>query len=310
MAPSRKNHPTMMAGTFSTLPFVAAILAAALAVLSPIRKKPSPATWCFFAGMLTLAADSLFSGLALRSGTVDGVVRWLTIGLIAKSLLPAAWLPFSLTYSRGDQRQSLRRWKVALPVLALLPIVVSLGFHDGLLGIEVLTGPAGGLLHLRFAPVAKALNVLLIVAFVAVLMNLEQTFRSAVGTMRWRIKYVILGSAAIFGAHLYVRSQALLFSAHDIALSGVESSGLLVGCLLLTVAYARTGLAEIDVYPSRAVLRSSITVIIVGCYLLAVGILAQVVRRFGESFYQLLIRPAGSPKRVKVFSKSSDIPFP
>ena len=94
----------------------------------------------------------------------------------------------------------------------------------------------------------------------------------------------------------YVRSQALLFSAHDIALSGVESSGLLVGCLLLTVAYARTGLAEIDVYPSRAVLRSSITVIIVGCYLLAVGILAQVVRRFGgaESFqFQALIVLAG-----------------
>ena len=39
-------------------------------------------------------------------------------------------------------------------------------------------------------------------------MNLEQTFRSAVGTMRWRIKFVVLGLAVIFGAHLYVRSQA------------------------------------------------------------------------------------------------------
>ena len=55
-------------------------------------------------------------------------------------------------------------------------------------------------------------------------MNLEQTFRSAVGTMRWRIKFVVLGLAVIFGAQLYVRSQAILFSAHDMALSGVESS--------------------------------------------------------------------------------------
>ena len=60
--------------------------------------------------------------------------------------------------------------------------------------------------------------------------------------MRWRIKFVVLGLAVIFGAHLYVRSQAILFSAHDLALSGVESSGLLIGCLLLALAYARTGL--------------------------------------------------------------------
>ena len=51
-------------------------------------------------------------------------------------------------------------------------------------------------------------------------------------------------------------------------------------------AYARTGLVEIDVYPSLAVLRSSFTVLLVGGYLFIVGVLAQVVRRFGnaESF--------------------------
>ena len=104
---------------------------------------------------------------------------------------------------------------------------------------------------------AKLLNVILLVAIVWILMNLEQTFRSAVGTMRWRIKFVVLGLAVIFGARLYVRSQALLFSAYDVNWSGVESSGLLIGCVFLVVAYVRTGFAEIDVYPSRAVLGSS-----------------------------------------------------
>ena len=112
-------------------------------------------------------------------------------------------------------------------------------------------------------------------------MNLEQTFRAAVGTMRWRIKFVVLALAVIFGARLYVRSQAILFSAPDIALWGVESGALLIGCVFLALAYARTGLAEIDVYPSLAVLRSSLTVLIVGGYLFIVGVLAQVVRRFG-----------------------------
>ena len=49
------------------------------------------------------------------------------------------------------------------------------------------------------------LNVILLVALVLILTNLEQTFRSAVGTMRWRIKFVIVALAVIFGARLYVR---------------------------------------------------------------------------------------------------------
>jgi putative PEP-CTERM system histidine kinase len=147
-------------------------------------------------------------------------------------------------------------------------------------------GSAGDELQLRLSAVGKLWNLVLLAAAVWILMNLEQTFRSAVGTMRWRIKFVVLGVAVIFSTHLFVRSQALLFSSYDLHWSGVESSALLIGCVFLVVAYVRTGLAEIDVYPSRAVLRSSFTVLLVGGYFLIVGILAKIVRRFGgvESF--------------------------
>ena len=167
----------------------------------------------------------------------------------------------------------------------MLPVGLSLGFRNELLEVA-LVGPDAAILQLRFGAVARLLNVLLLLAFALVLMNLEQTFRSAIGTMRWRVKLVVLGLAVIFGGQLYVRSQAILFSVHDVALAGVESSALLIGGLLLALAYVRTGFAEADVYPSRAVLRSSLTVIIVGGYLLVVGVLAQLVKRFGgaESF--------------------------
>ena len=125
------------------------------------------------------------------------------------------------------------------------------------------------------------MNVILLISFVMILMNMEQTFRAAVGTMRWRIKFVVLALGVIFGARLYVRIQAILFSGSDVALWSVESGALLIGCAFLVVAYARTGLAEIDVYPSLAVLRSSLTILIVGAYLFVVGVLAQVARRFG-----------------------------
>ena len=43
----------------------------------------------------------------------------------------------------------------------------------------------------------------------------------------------------------------------------------------------RAGLAGIEVYPSRAVLGSSVTVLLAGGYLLTVGLLARVVERIG-----------------------------
>ena len=45
-----------------------------------------------------------------------------------------------------------------------------------------------------------------------ILNNLEKTFRSTVGTMRWRIKFVVLGLAVIFAGRIYTLSQDLLFS--------------------------------------------------------------------------------------------------
>ena len=270
---------------FSALPFAAAAFSLMLAAASVLRKDPSVATWCFAAGMAVLALDSACTGLSLHAATLPDAVQWLTIGLAVKAFLPAAWLGFSLTYSRGDYRASLAGHTVPVAMFALLPVGLALASRGHLIEVET-AGPSGEILLLHFGAIARILNVTLLVAFVLILMNLEQTFRSAVGTMRWRIKFVILGLAAIFGAHAYVRSQAVLFSMHDAMLTGVESSGLLIGCAFLALAYSRTRLAEADVYPSRAVLRSSLTVLIAGGYLFIVGVLAQAVRRFGgaESF--------------------------
>ncbi|MGO9270527.1 MAG: XrtA/PEP-CTERM system histidine kinase PrsK [Terriglobia bacterium] len=265
---------------FSILPFAAAIFSLFLALVSVLPRKPSLAKWCFFAGMLVLGIDSLLTGLNLRATQLSEVLRGQTLGLIVKSFVPAAWLGFSLTYSRGDYRESLARWRIPLAIVALLPIGLSLGFHQQLLELAP-AGPADEGVQLRFGAMAKVLNVILLVALVWILMNLEQTFRSAVGTMRWRIKFFVLGLAVIFGAHLYVRSQALLFSAYDMHWSGVESGALLIGCVFLVVAYVRAGFPELDVYPSRALLGSSLTVLITGSYLFVVGVLANIVRRFG-----------------------------
>lgn len=262
---------------FSSLFFAAAILSLLLAVASLVSRKLTFATGCFAAGMALLGMDSLLAGQMMRASDFAGLIPVLTLKLIINSFLPAAWLGFSLTYSRGDARAHLRRVPVA--IATLLPIGLALGFQQQL--IEVSAGPDGEQLPLTFGGVAKVLNLILLLSNVWILMNLEQTFRAAVGGVRWRIKFVVIGLGLIFGARLYVRSQVVLFSTYDIDWTGIESSGLLIGCGFLVMAYLRDGFATIDVYPSRAVLGSSVTVLLTGGYLLTVGVLARMVKHFG-----------------------------
>src|SRR5438552_9462220 len=265
----------------STLALVAASFSAALALAVIFRQRRSSASVCFAAGMLILTLESVF-GVAWREALYpENAAFWKTLTLLARSLLPGVWLCFSLTYSRGAPRQSLARSRFLLMAAFLLPIGVTLAFREQLAAIQP-NGEVEGDWWVNFHVAAKTLNSLLLLGPVLILMNLERTFRSAVGTMQWRIKFMVLGLGVIFGARIYTRSQALLFSGEDLALTNVETGALLIGCTLIVVAYARRGFGELDIYPSRAVLQTSLTLLLVGSYLFIVGVFAQVAARMGE----------------------------
>lgn len=266
-----------MTGLF-LFPFTAGIFSVALAVAGLLHRRRSLAAWCFFAGMVVLGVKSVYVGLRLRAFSFEAMVTWVNREFLVESFLPVIWLLFSLTYSRPNYREFLRRWTFPLLVAAVLPIVLVYSVDDLYRATPVGTG--GDQWALQINQLAKALHVILVISFVMILMNVEQTFRAAVGTMRWRIKFVVLAVGVIFGARLYIQVQAILFPGSSIVLWPVEIGSLLIGCAFLVTAYLRTRLAEIDIYPSVAVLRSSLTILIVGAYLLAVGGLAQLARRF------------------------------
>ena len=111
------------------------------------------------------------------------------------------------------------------------------------------------------------MSATLLIPNVLILNNLEKTIRAAVGTMRWRIKFVFLGLAVIFGARIYTESQTILFSVNILSLIALEAAALVIGCLLIGIGYIRKGFSEIDVYPSGATIGSSITVLVCGIYL-------------------------------------------
>ena len=270
----------------SIVALAAALFSAALAVAVVVRKRRSVASWCFCAGMTTLSIEALFDGLSFNGLGPDEIGFWQNLAFLTRSFGSGIWLLFSLTYSRGNYREFVVRWRPILIAFFLLPVMVGLALVSDfrLIGIQSHLEPLEptGSWWVSFSAVAKILNGFLLIATVLILMNLERTFRSAVGTMRWRIKFLILGLAIPLGVRFYTRSQALIFSGHDLGLLQIETGALLIGCVLMTTAYFRKGFSEIDVYPSRVVLQTSITLLLAGSYLFLVGVLSRVLAHFGE----------------------------
>ncbi len=109
----------------TVLALVAGMFSAALAAAAACRKQRSLATWCFSAGMLIFALESLFGAIGSDALLPERAAFWETLSLVTKSFLPGVWLAFSLTYSRANYRDFLirSRWLVLgaflIPLLSL-----------------------------------------------------------------------------------------------------------------------------------------------------------------------------------------------
>ncbi len=223
-----------------------------------------PKAWenrALLASLVALAGERLLAGQAAPA----------TAWLLTAAVVPAPWLVFSLLYARGNGPEFLRRWKVAVVLASVAPAAMVV-----LPGVELVDHASGALL-----PAGKVWALVLLLACLGILVNLENTFRGAVGMARWRIKFVILGSALIFGVKVYVLSQSLLFSTLGPQQAEIGFLGVILGCGLMTLGLLRSGMADHEIYISRPLLQGSITLVLAGVYFLAVGLLANVVARLG-----------------------------
>ena len=265
--------------TATLLAYAAALLAGGLAFTVIWSERRSLVNITFVAGLVLLGLESVLTGLAHDAADNFKILQWESWRLLCTSLVPCVWLLFSLSYGRGNHREFLKRWKYTLGFFLLAPPAVVLGmgslFHFDNKVEE--TGPMQ--MSLGFG--GFLLNLLFLVGMVLILMNLERTFRASVGTMRWRIKFMVLGLVVLFAVRAYTATQILITHTFTLPLEAVDSAGLFVACLLLVRSLFREGHFAMDVYPSHAVLQSSLTVTLAGFYLLIIGVLAKIVRHFG-----------------------------
>jgi putative PEP-CTERM system histidine kinase len=262
------------------LAFASAICGVAIGLTVAWQERRSVAHWAFVAGMMAISLESLFTGLAADAVSRSDFLAWQGWRLKAMAFLPGCWLFFSLTYARGNYREFLSKRRAAIVFAFLVPIAVAIVGKEWLfqpLDLEAGRNPS----LVRLGAAGMGLQLFFLVSAILVLMNLERTFRAAVGTMRWRIKFMVVGIGVLFAVRAYSSSQVLLYHAMSPALQAVNSGALLVACLLILRSLFRVGHFEVSVYPSQSVLQNSITVLLAGIYLVIVGVLAKIVAFLG-----------------------------
>jgi putative PEP-CTERM system histidine kinase len=261
------------------LGFASALFCSVLALIVAWNERRSVAHWAFVAGMVALAVEEVCFALTADAGSPEEMVYWQKWRLVAMSFLPGIWLFFSLSYARGNYSEFLKRWRFVLAAAFLMPIGLVILFGKDLI-VSVGHTETGHWMFGLGIP-GSVLNLLFLLGSVLVLMNLERTYRAAVGTMLWRIKFMILGLGVIFAVRAYVSSQVLLFHALNLSLQAVTATAVLLGGVLILRSLFRAGHFNTDVYPSQSALHNSLTVLLAGIYLLIVGVFAKVVTFLG-----------------------------
>lgn len=147
---------------------------------------------------------------------------------------------------------------------------------------EGMQAPEG---YIPLGPAGYAAALYLLIVAVIVLANLEQILRSASETVRWELKFLFLGIAALYAAIIYMSAQTLLFPPR----SGLLLTGaiglfhiiLLISCGLIAMGWKRSsGRSRISV--SHGAIYSSITLLSVGVYLIASSLIARWASQFGD----------------------------
>jgi len=262
------------------LAFAAALLSIAVGGFVLFRDRRSYIHQVFVVGAVALALEQVFLGMSLSGTAFADLVEWQRLRFTATAFALPVWILFSSIFARADYRDFVAKWKwlflavltvsLALPTLFRGHLMYSEAELEDFVAHVVRLGWSGYLFYL-FA----------LLSAVTILVNLERALRASTGSIRWRIKFMVLGIGALFAVRVYTASQALLFSAIDLDLNTLNSAALIVASLLIAIALTRTQLLHVDLYFSPALLYNSFTVMVVGVYLIAIGIVAKFVSYVG-----------------------------
>ncbi len=269
--------------TYSAL--IGAVVSMFLAIVMLTKSERSLANLSFSIGMASIGFIQFAWFMATYASPP---LYWLRLAVIGEIILPISWIVFSLTFSRANHMETLKRNRAVLALGACLLIILGafIGSEHFFIALEsrflttvVYIGKAGYAFHLLF-----------ILAMLYILINLENTLRASKGVARWRIKYLLIGVGAITAFHLFFAANLLLYRFVDPKLVPVSAAVITISAFIMAFSLMRNKIMDTDVGVSRYVVYNSATLVVVGLYLLGAGLLGSGIKHFAGELDQFVYK--------------------
>ena len=282
-----------MLNYFAIFPLFNVALCIGLSLFIFFRNPRHPANIGFALGLINLAFIEAGNAIFIFSDTQQqSSPLGMQSAMIGQAFLPAVWLLFSLTFARSNYKEILIRWSPFIVCLGLVSTFFAfwtsspkfLSFSSSITGNIKPVIASGQTSQFIVGPIGRYFYIYLILGLMFNLIHLENTLRSSKGVKRWQIKYIIFGVGSILVFFIYLSSQALLFSTLEIQLFLSLSAVILISVSMMAFFIIRHRLLDVDIFISRYVVYNSLTVLIVGLYLLSAGLLAKGIRYFNIPF--------------------------
>ena len=242
--------------------------------------------------VLLLSFWSSAAVVAIDAQTIahpDMFLKWKQWGLYAEALLCPVWILFSLCYVRRFSWKETSITQRAAFLLSFVPfgIVAIYPAH------AFVFSPDFAFERVLFLePLAFFFYLQLMLFLGIALFNLEATIANASHGVRWKVKFAVVGVGAMLMSFILYFSQSLLFRSLDMGFTDARLAALALGALLVLYSELERGTEE-RITISRSLTYRSFVLLFSALFLVAVGVVGEGMKLFGNSFNQYALAAMG-----------------
>ena len=270
---------------FSLPSFLSLVLTLVLGVALCWKRRDAPLLFRLLPVMLVVA---WIQGIHWYSSLDSGhAIWWQQLVLAGELAFPVALGYVSQSFYRFLDEDSLSKnqwWWRGMAGVALLLTAAVFVYPDRV----VQETAQGEVIFLRQSGVVIWSYIL--ISLVVGLSQMEQIFRGTRDPFRYQLKFVFLGLGGLAGMEIAQASQMLVLPVRNPTFVWVSGVTTCVSLILIGFGLARWRIHDLreKVQISQQALYTSFTFLIVGGYLLFVGLVAQVIRQTGWELQEAL----------------------
>ncbi|MCK4271818.1 PEP-CTERM system histidine kinase PrsK [bacterium] len=232
----------------------------------------------FGLGVLCIAVIEFGHFMSLVVSGGDRVLFWFKFALAGTCFLPVTWSLFSFLLLQPDPKAIIQK-RLGYFLLLLIAGIGFLALIPSNRLIYIL--PEARSLWLgamRFGMLGRWFLIYLLLSVVIMLVFLENTYRN---THQRGGRYALYGLIGSLFYAIFLFSQGLLYSRIPSAVFLVGSAVIFAAGLFFAYDIVRYQLLQVDIYVGRGAVYSSVILLLVGAYLILMGLVGKLVRVMG-----------------------------